>query len=605
MAIFTGVSKREARLRRGSLVGMLAALAFALMTLLRPFASIQWRLSDQLFVGNRPSDAIVIAAIDDASLAKHGRWAAWPRSLHATAIDNLKAAGARVIGLDLILAERTDDDAELAEAMTRAGNVVLVVAGTTSASERVGALHTYTSLLSPTPELAEAAAALGHANVPPDGDGVVRRLPLQVADRSGNRYPAFALAVMHRFFSRQVPVDLEAKDGAVHLLQRDVPIDGRMATRINFAELGGFYRLSYADVIANTFDPALVKHKMVLVGLVATGEHDAWTTPVSQEKMFGVEVQASAMDTILRGRFLTETGMQTDFLLTFLLAGGAAAFAPRLRLRWGVPLGVAVVVAYYGGAFFAFDSGHILNMLYPPLGVVITFGACLLHRIIAEEAHRREVSSLFGRYVSPQVADELMQRDDEGSLSLGGELREVTVLFCDIRGFTGMSEGMTPKAVMDMLNGYLSLIIDRVIANEGMVNKFAGDSIMAVWNAPKDQPEHALMAVRAATESQMAVKRFREANQELPQAQFGFGINTGEAIAGSMGSSGRAEYTVIGDSVNLASRLCGAAPGDETWIGSRTRDLLQDQAEVEALGPQTFKGKAEPVAVYRIVGIAS
>jgi len=183
-------------------------------------------------------------------------------------------------------------------------------------------------------------------------------------------------------------------------------------------------------------------------------------------------------------------------------------------------------------------------------------------------------------------------------LKLGGARREVTVMFADMRGFTAMSERLSPEEIVATLNKYLSVLIERVLANEGMINKFAGDNIMAVWNAPQEQPDHALLAVKAAIEGQQAMENLPQ-DESQPKVQFGIGINTGPAVAGNVGSEGRTEYTIIGDAVNLASRLCSNAPGGQIWIGPHTYETVKNEVEVEALEPQKFKGKAEPIPVYR------
>lgn len=179
----------------------------------------------------------------------------------------------------------------------------------------------------------------------------------------------------------------------------------------------------------------------------------------------------------------------------------------------------------------------------------------------------------------------------------------MSVLFADLRGFTNLSEQIRPEAVVTVLNAYLSAIIQRVLANDGMINKFAGDSIMAVWNAPQDQLDHALLAVKAAFESQEAVANVQRKDSSLPIVQFGMGINTGQTIAGNVGSEGRSEYTVIGDTVNVASRLCSNAPGGQVWIGPLVYERVKSKVEVQELGLHRLKGKSEPIEVYRVVGI--
>jgi adenylate cyclase len=177
------------------------------------------------------------------------------------------------------------------------------------------------------------------------------------------------------------------------------------------------------------------------------------------------------------------------------------------------------------------------------------------------------------------------------------------VFFADIRGFTRISEQLSPEAVMQMLNTYLSVIADEVVRHHGIVNKFVGDNIMAVWNAPQSQPDHALLAVKAAWEAQQKLAELRQRDNRPVPVRFGIGVNTGVAVAGNVGSAGRSEYTVIGDSVNTASRICGSTPGDEVWIGHETYDQTKDYIETEQLEPQQMKGKAEPVTLYKVTAL--
>jgi adenylate cyclase len=287
--------------------------------------------------------------------------------------------------------------------------------------------------------------------------------------------------------------------------------------------------------------------------------------------------------------------------MIMLLLVAITAFAlPRLRLRWGIPLVGVLFIGYLAAVFISFDRGHILNILYPLALLPLILVGSIVCRIVIEQSDRRFVRELFGRYVSPQVAKEILGLADNGQLRLGGETREVTILFADMRNFTKLSERMSPDAIVSMLNTHLSIMIDKVLQSRGMVNKFAGDNIMAVWNAPESEPEHARLAVKAALEAQQAIALLTQSDLSLPGVQFGIGINTGKALAGNVGSAGRAEYTVIGDSVNLAARICGVTPGSEVWIGPETYRQAKDHLEAEELEPQTFKGKTEQVVVYRV-----
>jgi adenylate cyclase len=594
-------TRKQRRQRNHILISLGVGLLFTLIAIfLRPFVSFEWRLEDMLFLPTLPSSNIVIVAIDDESLAEHGRWSEWPRSLHAQAINNLAEAGAMVIGYDVLFADESSDDPMLAQAMADAGNVVLAVAGDRPVSSFPEV--TFQNVLLPTSTLEDASAAEGHGNVVPDGDGVMRRIPLVIKDAEGESYPALVVASLYTHFSKTLPSDYQTQDGVIRLLDRNIPVDSTSSMRINYVGApGSFSQLSYADVIEGNFNPELVKFKIVLVGMTATGEPDSWVTPISAEKMYGVEIHANAMDTILRQRFMMEGGWAITLVTLLFFVGVTAVALPRLNLRWGGLLTGLIFFGYLVGVFLAFDNGYILSILYPLLVLPLLYVTVVLCRVVAEQSDRSQIRDLFGRYVSPQVAGKIMNLADSDELKLGGESREVTVLFADIRGFTTLSEKMVPQSIVTMLNTYLSVIIEKVLAHDGMVNKFAGDSIMAVWNAPQDQPYHALLAVKAALESEGEIEEMQKRDASLPRVQFGIGINSGDSIAGNMGSEGRTEYTVIGDAVNIASRLCSGAPGGRIWIGPKTYEEVKDHVEVREIEPQQFKGKGERIPVYQVV----
>jgi len=574
--------------------------------LVQPFYSINLWLSDQLFTAQPPSPNIVIAGIDDSTLETYGRWAEWPRSLHAQAIDNLSQAEAKVIGFDVIFADSSPDDEMLATAMAKADSVVLAAVGTQPVS-RVGTGITYDNFLLPIAPLEQAASNTGHANVIPDGDGTVRRLPLILKSSAGQVYPSLTLAVLYRLASMPLPQEYPLENGTVHLLARDIPVDDSYSLRINFAaDNGKRPYVSYGDVISGDFDPSIVNNKIVLIGMAATGEPDTWAIPTSVSKVPGVLIHAAAMDTILTERFLIKSNIIIALMIMLLLVSITAFVLPRCGTWYwrdiakGVGITAGLFVACLVAGFFAFDRGYSLDLLYPLSLLPVVYGGNVIYMVISEQSDKRFIKELFGRYISPQVAKEILSRADAGELRLGGEQREVSVLFGDIRNFTPMSEQLSPEEVVKMLNTYLSVVTDTVIQHDGIVNKFWGDSIIAVWNAPQLQPEHALLAVKAAWEAQQKLAELRQSDDRLRPVQFGIGINTGIALVGNIGSAGRTEYTVIGDSVNIASRICSSAPGGQVWIGAETYNQTKDYIEAEELEPQKLKGKAEPVIVYRV-----
>jgi len=607
--------KRNRRQRKrfyNTLILLGVGCLFALVVLLiQPFYSVNLWLSDQLFTSRPPSPNIVIAGIDDNTLDTYGRWAEWPRSLHAQAIDNLRQAGAKVIGFDVIFVDSSSDDELLATAMIEADNVVLAAVGTQLVTQGESEVI-YDNFLLPIASVKQAASNIGHANVLPDGDGTVRRIPLIVKSSSGEVYPSLALAVLYRLFSMALPQEYLLENGTVNLVARDIPVDTSYCLRINFsADVGKRPYIPYGDIISGDFDPSLVNNKIVLIGMTATGEPDTWAIPTAVSNVPGVLIHAGAIDTILTERFLVESGSIITLMIMLLLIGITVFALPRCGTWYwtdiakGVGITVGLFAAYLIGSFFAFDRGYILSLFYPLLLLPVLYISNVVYMVVSEQSDKRFVKELFGRYISPQIAREIVNQADTGELRLGGEEREVSVLFADIRNFTQISEQLSPEDIVKMLNTYLSAVTDAVVQHNGIVNKFAGDNIMAVWNAPQPQPGHALSAIQAAWEAQRRLAELQQSDNLGILVQFGIGINTGIALAGNIGSVGRTEYTVIGDSVNTASRICSSTPGGEIWIGAETYSQTKDYIKTEELQSQKLKGKEAPVIVYRVTALRS
>ena len=244
-----------------------------------------------------------------------------------------------------------------------------------------------------------------------------------------------------------------------------------------------------------------------------------------------------------------------------------------------------------------FDRGWIVNAVDPPVALALAMVVGLVYRVASERAAQQEVIELFGRHVTDQVAEELVRQADTGELQLGGETREITALFADIRGFTTLSGGMDPAVLVGLLNERFGIITEVVTEHDGIVNKFIGDALVAFWNAPRDQDDHAYLASKAAL---AALDRLEQMPDDEHKIRFGFGVNTGLALAGNVGSAGRFEYTVMGETVNTASRLSGASGGGEVWVGERTHELIAGRIGSDELPPQQLKGMIAPIAMFRL-----
>jgi adenylate cyclase len=599
--------RRRRRILHGALLILAGGLVALLLTIVQPFYTFNLWTADQFLGNGAPSPNIVIAGIDDPSLKTYGKWSEWSRDLHARAIGNLRQAGASVIAFDVLFADDARGDDQLAQAIGQSGNVVLAMAGSGTAVVRNGLLG-FPDAVIPSDTLLRADPAIGHVNVVPDPDGKVRRLPLLV-ELGGETWPSLSLATLFTLFHQEIPADFPQKDGRLKLLSREIPLEGNGYLRLNYApDPTKLPFISYGQIIRGDFDPSVVKNKIVLIGMAATGDVDNWSIPSSALRIPGIYLHATALDTILQNKFLSQTGTgNTLLVLVAFIIFAALVFPIFGTWYWkdvvkGAALTAFLLVAWAVICSLAADKGHILNVLYPSLLLVFLFVANLLYIVLREQADKQFVKGLFGRYVSPQVSREIIDLANQGELRLGGEERQATVLFADIRNFTTLSQKLSPPEVVGMLNSCLPLVIDSIVSNGGLVNKFAGDNLMGVWNAPKSQPGHAALAVKAAWEAQRKMDSFGAGDPNLGCVRFGMGINTGQTLAGNVGSSGRAEYTVIGDAVNLASRLCSSAAAGEILIGEGTLQQAGAAFQTDPLPPQIFKGMSKAVPVFRVTG---
>jgi len=600
--------------RRRFIVGVLIATAiggvFCLAYHFNLLHGMQLKSNDFLFSaaslhpGAEP-EKIVIVAIDDKSLDELGHLSSWPRSYHANVIDILAKSEARVIVFDVLFSESTPDDEQMAVSIRNAGNVVipLVYASMARKPSTIGETITFGSFLHPLKTLEENAAAVGHANLIPDEDGIVRRLPIAVS--SSEQYePALALSAVAKYLRRQQVIESPIMDNVLPFAGRSIPLDDANSMMINYnsdsAATLSFATFSYVDVLRNNINAVNFQDKIVLIGATGAGLGDTFWTPMGR-MMNGVEIHAFAIQTILTADFLKPSPAVVTFMSILALALLCSLMVLRLRMLWATIGCVFLCIAYFLITFSLFDNGVVLNMLYPPLTVVGAFVGVNLYNITTERSEKGEITKTFGRFISPSVVYTVLTAMREGDLKLGGEEQEVTAVFADVRNFTGISERMPPGELVRVLNIYLSAIIDAVLGHDGMINKFGGDGVMAIWNVPVEHESHALLATKAAISAQRAIKELQGRETTLPKMEFGIGINTGKALAGNMGSEDRLEYSVIGDAVNTASKLANAAPGGKIWIGDSTYKLVNSHIVTNQLDPLAVKGKSQPIQAYEVL----
>ena len=583
----------------------------------------QRQLSDLLFLnkGGSPdvSRFVVIVAIDDKSLLElrtYGRMLAWPRSVYADVVERLTEARARTIVFDVLFDAPAIGDSDLERALQaareRATWVVMPAAGDPLFRVDTGRAGwvTYRERIEPLPSFRDLASGIGMVDQLPDPDGTVRRVPL-VLGVGGQPTPALPLVAVAKFLRRPEAWDGPIEAGAIPLAGRSIPIDRNGAMVVNYA--GGphesappaFPVVSFTDVLYRRVPPETLERKLVLIGATATALPDDYWTPTSLDgKMDGVEIHANAIDTILRDEFLREPPPWLTIALIFgfaVLAGAALVTLPPLVAALFSAL---AFVAYVVAAFTYFDyGGVVLNLVYPPLSLYLTFAAIMLYRVIFEQGQARAMRGLLGQYLSPSVVAEVA-RDPE-SLKLGGDEREMTVLFSDLRDFTTVSESLSPEQLVQLLTEYLTAMSDVIFRHEGTIDKYMGDAIMAFWGAPKRHEDHAALAVRAALEMLEELARLNQkwAAEGRPTLRMGIGLNTGVMKVGNMGSASRFDYTVMGDAVNLGARIesLNKEYGTAVIVGVGTLRLAGSGVRARFLDLVAVKGKTEPCPVYEVM----
>ncbi len=434
------LSKRKKRFIAGLVTAGAVGLAFCLVSHFDLLHQTRLQSNDFFFkaadvgTASDPDSPIVIVGIDDGTMEQMGSLSTWSRSYHADLIDNLVAAGARVIVFDVLFAEPATGDAELVAAIERAGNVILASAAGDGA------------IISPLEQLQENALTVGNAGVIPDGDGIVRRLPLVVPNGDDSE-PALSLAAVAGYLRRPQSIETSGP-GYLHLAGRSIPLNQANNMLINFASnsfsTSDFKFVPYADVLANDFPAGAFKDKIALVGATAVGLGDTFWTPMGR-LVPGVELHANSISTILTANFLAPAPSLLTFIsiLVFSLLAGLAVL--RLGTLRAVAVACFLVVIYCLVAFFTFDRGMVLDILYPLVALAGAFVGVSLYSVTLERLEKREIANTFGRYVSPAVASKVLEAVDDDTLAPGGEECEATVLFADARNFTRLSETCSPR----------------------------------------------------------------------------------------------------------------------------------------------------------------
>ncbi len=550
-----------------------------------------------------PDERIIIVGMDERSLEEVGQWP-WPRSYMANMIQKLHHLGAATVGIDVIYDSYSgipENDNMLVDASAIANNIVLAELGefTEYAEERLESVN----LITPFEELGKVTGQ-GHINVFPDStsgisigantDGVIRKA-VKSFWFGEQEILSFPIAVYLKYCETMgiSPMSLDT-----------IPNDNFGRYLIDFTGKPNTYtELSFTGVLNDEYPEELFKDAIVLIGPYAVGiGNDQYATPLDlQQPMYGVEIHANTIQALLEQNFKTEAPVLVNlFVLAIWCSIGFLLFR-KFNPYVSAALLAAMIATHIVLAKLVYGQlDTAINIFYPSALLFVLYITMLAYKFISEQLEKKYVTDLFGRFVAPEVVNEII--NGNVSVELGGALREVTVLFVDVRGFTTFSEITPPETVVTIINKYLNLTSSAILNNKGTLDKFIGDATMAVFNAPNPMPQHALCACKTALEMQ---KHAAVLQQEIFETygvdlRFGIGINTGQAIVGNIGSEFRMDYTVIGDTVNTAARLESNAKPDEIIISQAVYDCVKDKAEVTPLGELTVKGKKNTISVYRL-----
>jgi adenylate cyclase len=599
---------------------------------------------------------VTIIDIDEKSLAKLGQWP-WPRTRIADLIINLTALGAAVIGFDIVFAEPDrlnpevaadtiryldevtrsklralpSNDQILADAMRRS-RVVLGQSGLPSVisefdktlpltgiamlgEEPQRFMLDFPGLLRNVNVLEQAAAGRGLISIKTERDGIVRRVPM-LMQAQGATMPSLSFEILRVVTATGTILVKSEKAGIKSVAVRgsELPTDHNGQLWVHFARRDPSIYVSAVDVLEGRVAPEMIARKLVLIGTSAVGLLDVKTTPIDPV-MPGVEIHAQVLESALTRAVLSQPnyGIVIEFCAAMALGILVIAFAPLFGPVTLVVVGGLFATLLAGTSWYFYAQHRLLiDFTYPLLSTTAIYLTLIFSSFVREQAQRRQIRSAFGQYLSPALVEQLAQSPEK--LVLGGEEREMTIMFSDVRGFTTISESYKhdPQGLTTLMNRFLTPLTNAILARKGTIDKYMGDAIMAFWNAPLDDKEHQLNACEAAVDmleriDQLNMQRELEAKEGghvyIP-LNVGVGLNTGVCVVGNMGSDLRFDYSVLGDSVNLASRLEGQSKeyGFPIIVGSRTALAVKDKFAILELDFIMVKGKKEPEVIYAIAG---
>jgi len=638
--------KHKEKLLYSLLISVVAILLALVIGQTTTFVSLEHDLLDYRFKMRGSLDIsespIIILAIDDQSdESTPARWP-WPREYFAHVIENLIEAGVKAIGIDVIFEQAdfnpggTQSDQKFADVLAQHDNIVL--AGKLVVPPGRADIVT---LVPPYALFTETGVSWGLVSFDLDEDGFYRRY--LVGQTYNDRiYDSFAVELLKIYKNLGPETVVENYDDHFQVGPYSIPKINSYSSIINYVgPSGSFPRYSFDSVLddvdfdlildydLDSFDdpgdeelglpPGLLasgklKDKIVLIGSTVVEHHDDFPTPFLQTRdeeghlvqslTYGVEIHANMLQMILSENYLYSFPYFWEIMLLVLLSALIFIITRYLPTFVGVFVTILLLILYFISAFILFGQWNTIIQIGTPILVIfLTFGGHTIYRYVLSQHEKKMITGAFSHYVPAKVVDQILSDPDK--LSLGGDERVVTVMFTDVAGFTTISEKLSPSELVKLLNEYLTEMTEIVLAHDGIIDKYEGDAIMAEYGVPVPYDNHAFMACKSAVEMQKKLRKLREKwkNEGRPELRARIGINTGEVIVGNMGSRDVFDYTVMGDSVNLGSRLEGANKfyGTDIMISEFTYNFVKDEFYTRELDLIKVKGKDKPIKVFQLI----
>ena len=588
------------RFQVGAAIGLFVGLIVASLVSLGAFRSFEAGLADWFYRPRVPSGKVVLIAVDSATVDEYG----WPleRITQRGFIGIIARFQPRVIVLDMVMPDTGNpaEDELLANVLRRAGNLVQPVLGVEATRFPVEAspFPAFDSIIAPAPGLRTTNTTLAHGALYPDVDGVVRRVPLAM-DVPGQRYPALALAAVALFEGREPKVELV--QGFAQIGDKRVPVDEQGQMLLNYVRRDAVKVISYTDIMQGKADFAQLRDKIVLVGPVTNAVPETFAVPagVDTARAYNVQIQADAIETLLSGNYLRTEDRGWQIAAVLVIAMLAGITLPRMPWMYGAVFSIGILALYLLYASWRAEAGVIITPLYASIALVATYVLAVTYRYFSEERTRASLSRIFHGRIAPESVSQVIDLYTQGTLSLAGGRREVTVMCATLRGISTLSEATAPETVIELLDRNNSLVVETIFRMGGAVASQIGNTVIATWNFPLAQTDHATRALRAAFAIQ---QQMRERNPETTEEQeigAAIGLATGAVVVGQL-SSLQTEYSVVGDVVTLSERITALAAPGQVLISTETREQISDVWNTEHIHSLRTRGKKDPILVWQV-----